>query len=543
MLDAQQTIDALVMEASAAPVKAQIRHWLDPESLPTPGWRSGFLMPEMVLTWLLDAQAREAQAEVCDPLARCLPLLEPDGADLLVKALLEGFQKAGADVRDKFVLIPCAALASPGLLLTHFCPLVLRWARRRRGRLAAFAIDALGAAITARPDARGPIFALGALYPTLRDAQRRSLAEAIMGHLEAAAQARRVAIGTLLDHATPTINIQDQRWRLSERPPLVEAMPVSPKGLRWWLEGEPVDAAPTTRGSSGHRARIKALSDQASATFEVICTRLRDATLSGRVWSAGGFTAHMLHHPLRACPARHMVWTALDDRGQPVGTFRPREDGALINVDDELFTTPHTWVRPAHPARLDAEIVGLWQAHFEYHDLQAPFDQLGRPMETCPSHLQRSRVYRGLDGIRWRDIHERPEAFAGGPWTSVLRMGWHVGWVRTLPGPSGAIDVVVRTSEATDDVEWLYCLQHQPSAITHNDFPSPRRADDRSLIPLGDLPPAIYAEIMHDVQRMFAVEQVSDGEPVAEGPEGAGGPGAVVPPADRRPAHRQTCRS
>ena len=505
MRDAQQIIDALVHEASAAPIKGLPRPWLDPANLPAPGWRSGFLVPEMVLSWLLDAQARAEDAQICEPLARCLPLLEPEGADPLVRALLEGFQKAGADVRDKFVLTPAAALASPGLILTQLCPLILRWARRRRGKLAAFALDALGAAAVARPDPRGAIYALGALRAAFRDNQRRALVEQIQGHLEAAARRARIAIGPLIDYATPTINIGEAgRWRLSTQPPLVEAAPVSPRGLAWWVEDQPVAGAPTTLGSAGRRARVKALSESVEATFDVIVKRLQDAALAGRLWTAGGFVAHLIQHPLVACPARRLIWTALDGSGQPVGTFRPRDDGAFVDAHDELFTTPHTWVRPAHPARMSPADIGVWQAHLEYHGLTPPFDQLGRPTEICPPGQRHRRVYTGLSGVNWREIHDRPEAFAGGPWSAILRLGWHVGWVRTVPGPSGPIDVIARTSEATGDLEWVYFMPYRPGAITHNDFPAPRRPDDRALMTLGEVPAAIYAEVIHDLRRMFA---------------------------------------
>lgn len=535
MLELQTAIDVLMTEAATTPLKGPVRPWLEADALPTPSWRSGFLMPELVLSYILYRQSQGPERELCAPLVRCLPLLEPDDADPLVKALLDGFQKAGADVRDKFVLMPVAALASPGLMLTAIGPLILRWARRRRGRLASFALDALGAAALHRPDPAGAIFALGTLYPILRDAQRRTLAETAWGHLEAVSQARGMGIGALIDQSTPTLGIKAGQWRLSERAPVVEATPRSPRDLSWSVEGQPVDAPPTTLGSAGHRARIKSLSDHAEAVFDGLVQRLQDAAVAGRLWSAGGFIAHLLKHPLLSCPVRRMVWCALDGRGQLVGTFRPRDDGALVDVDDNLFTTPHTWVRPAHPARLPPELVGRWQAHLEYHGLDAPFDQLERPAHACPPDLQRALVDMRLEGTRWRDIHERPEAFAGGPWAAILRMGWHVGWVRTVPGPSGPIDVVVRTSEDIGDVEWLYFMPYKAGAITHNDFPSPRRPDGRIMIPLGQVPPAIYAEIVEDVTGMF--EAISGDGEAASGRTGPDDEAAevVAPPPRLRP--------
>jgi hypothetical protein len=102
--------------------------------------------------------------------------------------------------------------------------------------------------------------------------------------------------------------------------------------------------------------------------------RLAEAMLTQRTWSQTLWRETLLAHPVMARICRQLVWH--DGEGH---TFRPTEDGSLVDADSEPFETDAD-VRVAHAMHVDADGAAAWAEHFADYELIAPIQQLERPV-------------------------------------------------------------------------------------------------------------------------------------------------------------------
>jgi hypothetical protein len=104
--------------------------------------------------------------------------------------------------------------------------------------------------------------------------------------------------------------------------------------------------------------------------------RLYEAMCVNRHWRTADWQEFIAAHPVMNRLIQRLIWQEVID-GEIVNTFRPTEDGSLINAEDdeiELGTDSH--IQLAHTALMDAAHTSLWQQHLKDYKVKPLFDQL-----------------------------------------------------------------------------------------------------------------------------------------------------------------------
>lgn len=112
--------------------------------------------------------------------------------------------------------------------------------------------------------------------------------------------------------------------------------------------------------------------------------RLYEAMCTGRVWPAADWRTYLQQHALVGRLAQRLVWQQVPSDTAPARTFRPTEDGSLIDVDDNDFALAEgAGVRLAHRVLLDAPDAAAWAAHLKDYKVTPLFAQLAHALPVA----------------------------------------------------------------------------------------------------------------------------------------------------------------
>lgn len=78
---------------------------------------------------------------------------------------------------------------------------------------------------------------------------------------------------------------------------------------------------------------------------------------------------------------QRLVWLAVDEQGKICNSFRPTEDGSLINLnDEEIILNQNHYITLAHNVLLPASHTKQWQVHLKDYKVTPLFDQFANPL-------------------------------------------------------------------------------------------------------------------------------------------------------------------
>ncbi len=150
-------------------------------------------------------------------------------------------------------------------------------------------------------------------------------------------------------------------------------------------EGKPIKALPEPRQNDDPaqakdtKAQLSSSKKELKQVIDLQTARLFEAMCTGRVWPQAEWTEYLQAHPIAGRLVQRLVWMELDAQGQCLQTFRPTEDGSLINTDDdEVALAGGSALRLAHASLLDGAQASAWTAHFKDYKLTPLFAQMAR---------------------------------------------------------------------------------------------------------------------------------------------------------------------
>ncbi|MBO2450639.1 DUF4132 domain-containing protein [Actinomadura barringtoniae] len=229
-------------------------------------------------------------------------------------------------------------------------------------------------------------------------------------------------------------------------------------------------------------------------------SRLENAMVSRRRWTAAEFRDLFVVHPLLWHIVRRLVWLAED--GGKTTTFRIAEDRTAADVDDEIVTVPDSAeIGIAHPLDLGADLEA-WSEVFADYEILQPFPQLGRPVHALTDEEAESGRLTRFEGL----------TVPFGDVLALMKHGWERGvpldagverWIsRRVPGnrhvvidldPGFAVGLLTEFPEQKLDYVWL--------ADKPNDY-HPRVG---TRLRFGDLDPVTASEILADLTALADV--------------------------------------
>ena len=109
--------------------------------------------------------------------------------------------------------------------------------------------------------------------------------------------------------------------------------------------------------------------------------RLYEAMCTQRRWQVSNWQQYLFAHPIVGRLVQRLVWLAVDEQGKICNSFRPTEDGSLINLHDEEITlNQNHYITLAHNVLLSASHTKQWQVHLKDYKVTPLFDQFANPL-------------------------------------------------------------------------------------------------------------------------------------------------------------------
>ena len=125
--------------------------------------------------------------------------------------------------------------------------------------------------------------------------------------------------------------------------------------------------------SNSKKELTQIIAMQTERLFEAMCTERR--------WLVNDWQQYLFAHPIVGRLVQRLVWLAIDEQGKIFNSFRPTEDGSLINFKDEEITlNQNHYITLAHNVLLPASHTKQWQEHLKDYKVTPMFDQFANSL-------------------------------------------------------------------------------------------------------------------------------------------------------------------
>ncbi|MEX2167759.1 MAG: DUF4132 domain-containing protein [Pirellulales bacterium] len=319
--------------------------------------------------------------------------------------------------------------------------------------------------------------------------------------------------------------------------------------LRWFKpDGKQQKSVPAAvkEGHAEDLKELKAVAKDIEKMLPAQRDRIDQLYLEQKTWAYSTWAERYLNHPLIGMLARRLIWQFDHGEGRPRVTVTWL-DGQLVDVAakpvsiDESTAVVSLW----HPIGHSTDEVLAWRKFFEEHEIKQPFKQAHREVylltdaerntrvysNRYAAHVIRQHQFNALCGIRgWKnklrlmvDAEYPPSLRELVPWN--LRAEF---WIEGA-GENYGVD----TNDAgtylyliTDQVRFYRREAVQATAYTGvggyqvwADGPGTDNINDP--LPLDQIPPLVFSEIMRDVDLFVGVASVGNNPEWQDGgPEG-----------------------
>jgi hypothetical protein len=279
------------------------------------------------------------------------------------------------------------------------------------------------------------------------------------------------------------------------------------------------------------KATVKDLDQMLSAQAD----RLDRQFLAQRVWAFGTWRERFLDHPLLGTLARRLIWLV---DGRPVGFA----DGRLRDIDDAPIDDGQE-VGLWHPIGRSVDEVMAWRAWLERHAITQPFKQAHREVYVLTVAEERTATYSNRFAAHILRQHQFHALAAVRGWRNKLRLmvddtyppparelpGWGLRaefWVEGIGENYGEDTTETGTylRVATDQVRFYRIEALENEAHAGGGGYGQHRYRENPVndpVPLADVPPLVFSEVMRDVDLFVGVASVGN-DPMWQdgGPQG-----------------------
>jgi uncharacterized protein DUF4132 len=256
------------------------------------------------------------------------------------------------------------------------------------------------------------------------------------------------------------------------------------------------------------------------ADLGVQSQRLQQLYLQSRSWPADIWRTRYLEHPLMRTLALKLVWWIDRPDGTSVAVLPDEAGESLLDVAGNPVSTKGATVRLWHP--MDADVAGVeaWRNRLEALQVTQPFAQVWREVYALTDAERASATYTNrwaahilkqhqamtlarLNG--WRVTHRMwVDAANDAPWHLVIPAHNLVAdyWVEGAGGDDPqTLDSGAYVYVSTDRVQFHRIPEGATDSAT-----GPRRGDP---VPLAEIPPVVYSEIMRHADLFTAVASIA----------------------------------
>ena len=268
--------------------------------------------------------------------------------------------------------------------------------------------------------------------------------------------------------------------------------------------------------------------------------RIDGLFLQQRTWPLVVWRERYLDHPLVGSLARRILWEFTTGAQTTAGIWF---NGSLVDLElkpIELVSSGVT-VRLWHPIGKDTKEIAAWRGWLETHRIQQPFKQAHREIYLLTDAERRTRTYSNRYAAHIIKQHQFNALCALRGWKNQLRLmvdaeyappclrlpQWNLRaefWVEGIGTDYGndtnETGTYLRLS--TDQVRFYRMDAAQRAAHAGGGGYQPGyRGEDAEPLPLEEIPPLVFSEVMRDVDLFVGVASVGNDPTWNDGgPEG-----------------------
>ncbi|MCW3062033.1 MAG: hypothetical protein JWQ02_3854 [Capsulimonas sp.] len=323
--------------------------------------------------------------------------------------------------------------------------------------------------------------------------------------LAEAAQRAGLPAEDLEELATPTFDLDESGQRREELGEYFAELALTSAGhveLMWSdRDGKVLKSVPA-EVKKNHAETLKELkqsADEMGKMLPALRDRLEGLLLADRSWKVTDWRERYIEHPVMGTMAHRLIWSFTDGERSMLGMWR---NGEIVNEIGQTLPSisKDAVVRLWHPLGADPQTVLAWRQWLETHEVRQPFKQAHREIYVLTdaeiatatysnrfaAHIIRQHQFQALCRERgWRYQLQGGFDGANTPTLNLPKHGLRAEfWVEGGEGhamSASYIDLYV----STDQVRFYN--------------------DQGTLLPLADVPPLLFSEIMRDVDLFVGV--------------------------------------
>jgi Domain of unknown function (DUF4132) len=310
----------------------------------------------------------------------------------------------------------------------------------------------------------------------------------------------------------------------------------SSAAIHWFKDDKPLKSAPAA-AKKDHAAEVKELQSalkDINTMLPVQRERLDASFLAQRTWPLGVWRERYLHHPLVGTIARRLIWSFADQGKTADGIWH---DGRIVGVDGrELSIADDATVSLWHPIGRPVDAVLAWRDWLEKHEVVQPFKQAHREVYVLTDAERHTGNYSNRFAAHVLRQHQFNALCAARGWTNRLRLmvdadyppahrllpQWNLRaeyWVEGAGSEYGqdTNESGVYLYLATDQVRFYRTGAPQLHAHASGGGYGLYHQAAEDPLPLTEIPPLVFSEIMRDVDLFVGVASVGNDPNWADG--------------------------
>ena len=248
--------------------------------------------------------------------------------------------------------------------------------------------------------------------------------------------------------------------------------------------------------------------------------RLQQLYLQARSWPADIWRARYLDHPLMRSFALKLVWWIDGPDGKSAAALPDEAGESLLDVAGNRVSLDGATVRLWHPMDADVAAVEAWRDRLEALQVTQPFAQVWREVYALTDAERATGTYTNRWAAHILKQHQAMTLARLNGWRVTHRMWvdapndepWHLlipaynlvadYWVQGAGGENPqSSDSAAYAYVSTDRVQFHRVPEGAADSAT-----GPRRGDP---VPLTEIPPVVYSEIMRHADLFTAVASIA----------------------------------
>lgn len=310
----------------------------------------------------------------------------------------------------------------------------------------------------------------------------------------------------------------------------------SSAAFHWSKAGKPIKSVPAAVKKE-HPEEFKEL----QASLKDINTmlpaqreRIDSLFLAQKTWPIGVWRERYLDHPLVGTITRRLIWSFATNGTTVDGIWH---DGRLVDADDKTLSLVNSaTVLLWHPIGRPIEEVLAWRNRLEKHEVVQPFKQAHREVYVLTDAERRTGAYSNRFAAHVLKQHQFNALCAARGWKNKLRLMVDDSYPpthRSLPQwnlraeywvEGAGDDYGTDTNEAgvylyllADQVRFYRIDAPQLHAHASGGGYGTYNQDGDEPLPLTEIPPLVFSEIMRDVDLFVGVASVGNDPNWADG--------------------------